>query len=295
MSSTMKALLRNTEIDYKSTEDACKTDLFQCVTSDSLRSCEAWWGCQYSAGWQWRSTAHFEEHRWLAGQRKPSCEAKLSTSVQNIWKFVCKYLFCFAGVGGGEQHGGGGQTAAAAVPGTVAATEHRKQWCIDSFPVSVSAQLTFSFKISSFCCSEKAEIFLEIFGNSEIRAQTEETLKCVASNLSQSVTETLETPTHSCLNTTSLKVPAGVKYANLWPHGKFELNLFPAPLCVCAVQGAGWAGQDIQDVDAASVLLDPHIQSLGLSGQAALRNTLRLEEWQFRLGPQHETARERGI
>lgn len=133
-------------------------------------------------------------------------------------RFVCKKLFCFAGVGGGEQHGGGGQTAAAAVPGADATAEHRKQWYIDSNPVNVSAQHMFSFKILSFYCSEKAEIFLEIFGNSEIRAQTEETLKCVASNLSQSVTETLETPTHSCLNTTSLKVPAGVKYANLWPH-----------------------------------------------------------------------------
>lgn len=126
-----------------------------------------------------------------------------------------KALFCFAGVGGGEQHGGGGQTAAAALPGTDAAAEHRKQWCIDGLPVSLAARGMFGFKISSFCRSEKAEIFLEIFGNSEIRAQTEETLKCVASNLSQSVTETLETPTHSCLNTTSLKVPAGVKYANL--------------------------------------------------------------------------------
>lgn len=224
--------------------------------------------------------------------KKKDCRA---LSVQSICKFASKKLFCFAGVGGGEQHGGSGQTAAAAVPGTDAAAEHRKQWYIDSSPVSVSAQLMFSFKISSYCCSEKAEIFLEIFGNSEIRAQTEETLKCVASNLSLSVTEMLETPTHSCLNTTSLKVAAGVKYANLWPHGRFELNLFLAPLCVCVVQGEGWAGQDIQDVDAASVLLHPHIQSLGLSGQAALGDALRLQEWLLWLGPQHETARERGI
>lgn len=80
---------------------------------------------------------------------------------------------------------------------------------------------------------------MEIFGNSEIRAQTEEMLRCVASNLSQSVTETLETPTHSCLNTASLKVPASVKYANLWPHGQFKMNPIRAPLCVFAVQGAG--------------------------------------------------------
>ncbi|XP_026172177.1 dynein assembly factor 3, axonemal isoform X2 [Mastacembelus armatus] len=51
---------------------------------------------------------------------------------------------------------------------------------------------------------EKTEIFLEVFGNSEIRNQTEETLKQAALQLSLCVTETLET-THSCLNTTLLK------------------------------------------------------------------------------------------
>lgn len=66
-------------------------------------------------------------------------------------------------------------------------------------------------------------------------------------------------------------------------------------LCVCAVQGAGWAGQDIQDVDAASVFIDLNIQSLGLSGQTAPRNTLRRQRWLFRLGPHHETAWQRGI
>uniref|UniRef100_H3DCK0 Dynein axonemal assembly factor 3 n=1 Tax=Tetraodon nigroviridis TaxID=99883 RepID=H3DCK0_TETNG len=53
--------------------------------------------------------------------------------------------------------------------------------------------------------NEKTEVFLELFGNSEIRSQTAEMLKCAASQLSLSVTETQETPTHSCLNTAQLK------------------------------------------------------------------------------------------
>lgn len=59
--------------------------------------------------------------------------------------------------------------------------------------------------------SEKAEVFLELFGNSEIRSQTAETLKSAASQLLLSVTELQETPTHSCLNTTQLKVPLSGK------------------------------------------------------------------------------------
>ncbi|XP_068162303.1 dynein axonemal assembly factor 3-like isoform X2 [Antennarius striatus] len=53
--------------------------------------------------------------------------------------------------------------------------------------------------------NEKTEIFLDVFGNSEIRSQTEETLRHAASQLSLMVTEALETPAHSCLNTTLLK------------------------------------------------------------------------------------------
>ncbi|XP_076615769.1 dynein axonemal assembly factor 3 [Chaetodon auriga] len=53
--------------------------------------------------------------------------------------------------------------------------------------------------------NEKTEVFLELFGNSEIRSQTEETLRRSASQLSLCVTETLETAAHPCLNTTLLK------------------------------------------------------------------------------------------
>ncbi|KPP59926.1 hypothetical protein Z043_122111, partial [Scleropages formosus] len=51
----------------------------------------------------------------------------------------------------------------------------------------------------------KTETFLELFGNSKIRSQTEQTLRCVASQLSLSVTDTLTGPTNPCLDTTHLR------------------------------------------------------------------------------------------
>ncbi|KAG7227810.1 hypothetical protein INR49_013604 [Caranx melampygus] len=53
--------------------------------------------------------------------------------------------------------------------------------------------------------NEKTEVYLEVFGNSEIRSQTEEILRRAASQLSLCVTETMETATHPCLNTALLK------------------------------------------------------------------------------------------
>lgn len=53
-------------------------------------------------------------------------------------------------------------------------------------------------------------MFLEVFGNSEIRSQTAETLQRAASQLSVSVTETPEAAMHACLNTTPLKVKQSV-------------------------------------------------------------------------------------
>ncbi|KAI1896302.1 hypothetical protein AGOR_G00093390 [Albula goreensis] len=52
---------------------------------------------------------------------------------------------------------------------------------------------------------EKTEVFLEVFGNSEIRSQTEQTLKQTACQLSLAVTDTLNTPTNPCLDTTMLR------------------------------------------------------------------------------------------
>ncbi|KAL6095122.1 dnaaf3 [Pungitius sinensis] len=53
--------------------------------------------------------------------------------------------------------------------------------------------------------NEKTEVFLEVFGNGEIRGHTEERLRRAASQLIVSVTESLETATHPALNTALLK------------------------------------------------------------------------------------------
>ncbi|RXN36834.1 dynein assembly factor axonemal [Labeo rohita] len=55
--------------------------------------------------------------------------------------------------------------------------------------------------------SKKTEVFLEVFGNSEIRKETEETLKHAAAQLSLSITNTLssDSHTHPCLDTSLLK------------------------------------------------------------------------------------------
>ncbi|XP_051537998.1 dynein axonemal assembly factor 3-like [Myxocyprinus asiaticus] len=54
---------------------------------------------------------------------------------------------------------------------------------------------------------KKTEVFLEVFGNSEIRSMTEETLKHAAAQLSLSITNTLssDSHTHPCLDTSLLK------------------------------------------------------------------------------------------
>lgn len=56
------------------------------------------------------------------------------------------------------------------------------------------------------CLSEKTEVFLEIFGNSEVRSQTEQMLRHMARQLSLSVTNTLADLNNSCLDTTDLRV-----------------------------------------------------------------------------------------
>lgn len=59
--------------------------------------------------------------------------------------------------------------------------------------------------LAMFYLLEKTEVFLEVFGNSEIRSHTEEILRHAASQLSVSVNDTLDTATNSCLDTASLK------------------------------------------------------------------------------------------
>ncbi|XP_048870412.1 dynein axonemal assembly factor 3-like isoform X2 [Brienomyrus brachyistius] len=52
---------------------------------------------------------------------------------------------------------------------------------------------------------EKTEVFLEIFGNSEVRSQTEQVLRHMARQLSLGVTNTLTGLNNSCLDTTHLR------------------------------------------------------------------------------------------
>lgn len=67
----------------------------------------------------------------------------------------------------------------------------------------------------AFLIAEKVEVFLEVFGNSEIRNQTEEILKYAATQLSLSVSDMLSTELHPCLDTGLLKVREVVFVHNL--------------------------------------------------------------------------------
>ncbi|XP_028989539.1 dynein axonemal assembly factor 3-like isoform X2 [Betta splendens] len=82
-------------------------------------------------------------------------------------------------------------------------------WLIENSMEAVARQLLLLYLAlmpqENMGLNEKTEVFLEVFGNSEIRSQTEETLRHGALQLSLSVTDTLETATHPCLNTTLLK------------------------------------------------------------------------------------------
>ncbi|XP_008281516.1 dynein assembly factor 3, axonemal [Stegastes partitus] len=82
-------------------------------------------------------------------------------------------------------------------------------WVIENSMEVVARQLLLLYLAlipqESMGINEKTEVFLEVFGNSEIRSQTDETLRRAASQLSLSVTETLEVASHACLNTTLLK------------------------------------------------------------------------------------------
>ncbi|KAM9336464.1 dynein axonemal assembly factor 3 [Symphorus nematophorus] len=87
--------------------------------------------------------------------------------------------------------------------------ENLHVWVVENSMEVVARQLLLLYLAlmpqESMGNNEKTEVFLEVFGNSEIRSQTEETLRCAASQLSLSVTETVETAAHPCLNTTLLK------------------------------------------------------------------------------------------
>ncbi|XP_017347855.1 dynein axonemal assembly factor 3 [Ictalurus punctatus] len=69
---------------------------------------------------------------------------------------------------------------------------------------------------------EKTEVFLELFGNSEIRSQTDNKLKDVAARLALSISDSLDTDshTHPCLDTSLLKFKERDELARIFERWK---------------------------------------------------------------------------
>ncbi|XP_008312875.1 dynein assembly factor 3, axonemal isoform X2 [Cynoglossus semilaevis] len=111
--------------------------------------------------------------------------------------------------------------------------ENLNIWVIENSMEVVARQLLLLYVAlmpkEIFGFNEKTELYLEVFGNSEIRCQTAEMLRRAASQLSLCVTESMETPTHPCLNTTHLKFREQDELARifkLWtqPHSSKSLS-----------------------------------------------------------------------
>ncbi|KAF7708037.1 dynein axonemal assembly factor 3-like [Silurus meridionalis] len=90
-------------------------------------------------------------------------------------------------------------------------TESLRVWVMENSMDVVARQLLLLYVSlrdpGSMGLQEKTEVFLELFGNSQVRSQTDTTLKQVAARLSAGVTDSLDTDTqtHPCLDTTLLK------------------------------------------------------------------------------------------
>ncbi|KAL6489143.1 hypothetical protein MHYP_G00028840 [Metynnis hypsauchen] len=100
-------------------------------------------------------------------------------------------------------------------------------WVIENSMEVVARQLLLLYLSlitpESMGLNEKTEVFLELFGNSAIRCQTEETLKHVAAQHSLSVTDMLDTctPSHPCFDTSLLKFRERDELAQIfkqWQH-----------------------------------------------------------------------------
>uniref|UniRef100_A0A8C2C3A0 Dynein axonemal assembly factor 3 n=1 Tax=Cyprinus carpio TaxID=7962 RepID=A0A8C2C3A0_CYPCA len=84
-------------------------------------------------------------------------------------------------------------------------------WVIENSMEVVARQLVLLYLSlltpENMSLHKKTEVFLEVFGNSEIRKETEETLKHAAAQLSLSITNALfsDSHTHPCLDTSLLK------------------------------------------------------------------------------------------
>ncbi|XP_018533833.1 dynein axonemal assembly factor 3 [Lates calcarifer] len=112
-------------------------------------------------------------------------------------------------------------------------------WVIENSMEVVARQLLLLYLAlmpqESMGLHEKTEVYLEVFGNGEIRSQTEEILKHAASQLSLCVTETMETAAHPCLNTTLLKFKERDELARilkLWiqPQSSLSSSESPPPI-----------------------------------------------------------------
>ncbi|KAF7204526.1 dynein axonemal assembly factor 3 isoform X1 [Nothobranchius furzeri] len=82
--------------------------------------------------------------------------------------------------------------------------------------------------------NEKTEVFLELFGNGEIRSQTFENLQRAASQLSVSVTETLEEAANPCLDTTLLKFKDRDELCRIFKLWAQTSSEHPAPIRMSA-------------------------------------------------------------
>ncbi|KAF7661200.1 hypothetical protein LDENG_00267090 [Lucifuga dentata] len=114
-------------------------------------------------------------------------------------------------------------------------------WVIENSMEVVARQMLLLYLAlipqGSMGLNEKTEVFLELFGNSEMRSQTDATLKRAASQLSSSVTDTLETPAHPCLDTTELKFKERdelVRIFKLWiqPPSSSSSSRHSAPISI---------------------------------------------------------------
>ncbi|XP_006805807.1 dynein assembly factor 3, axonemal-like [Neolamprologus brichardi] len=108
-------------------------------------------------------------------------------------------------------------------------------WVIENNMEVVARQLLLLYLAlipqDSMGINEKTEVFLDVFGNSEIRSPAEEVLQRVASQLSLSVTETMTT--HACLNTTLLKFKERDeldRIFKLWIQTRSSSPEHPAPI-----------------------------------------------------------------
>ncbi|KAF3704481.1 Dynein assembly factor 3, axonemal [Channa argus] len=122
--------------------------------------------------------------------------------------------------------------------------EHLHVWVIENSMEVVARQLLLLYLAllpqEHMGINEKTEVFLEVFGNCEIRSQTEEILRHAASQLSLSVTETLETVTNPCLNTSLLKFKERDELARLFKLWRQPQSASPSECSAPIVMAKAW-------------------------------------------------------